>query len=131
LTNESEYTHTSATTLQEPDPWPYHRHIRLGNAPTPTMPSGKNSVAQTTHRRSDAAGFLRYQLDDAAGLLNLALRLSGHEASPHDERCLRQPAFAQHLCVPEVQQVEHGRCVLAFAGQELIALLGWYEAPEL
>jgi hypothetical protein len=74
---------------------------------------------------------LRDQLDDAAGILDLALRLGRYEPRPHDEGRLGQTALAEHLGVSEAEQVEHRRRVLALARQELFALLRGDEAPEL
>jgi len=71
------------------------------------------------------------ELDDTAGLLDLALGVLADVAGADDERDLGNAALAEDLAVAEGEEVENRRGVLGLAGEVLLALLKRDEGPEL
>lgn len=108
-----------------------HRHITI----TESMQISPSNLMneQASHSTNPTYPISRNELDHPPGLLDLPLRLLAEEPRPHHQRHLRDPSLAQHLRVPERQQVEHGRRVglLRVRQQVLVALLRGDERPQL
>ena len=78
----------------------------------------------------DQTGRLCDELDNTAGLLDLALGVLGEVAGADDEGNLRDAALAEDLGVAEGQEVEDGGGLLVgLAGEVLLALLSGDEGP--
>jgi hypothetical protein len=71
------------------------------------------------------------ELDNTAGLLDLALGVLGEVAGADDEGNLRDATLAEDLAVAEGEEVEDGGGLGGLVGQVLLALLGGDEGPEL
>lgn len=103
----------------------YCKHIRL---PTPGLSEagffGRAVVVVKTSRLCD-------ELDNTAGLLDLALGVLGEVAGADDEGNLRDATLAEDLAVAEGEEVEDGGGLGGLVGQVLLALLSGDEGPEL
>lgn len=71
------------------------------------------------------------ELDNTAGLLDLALGVLGEVAGADDEGNLRDATLAEDLAVAEGEEVEDGGGLGGLVGQVLLALLDGDEGPEL
>lgn len=74
---------------------------------------------------------LRDELDNTAGLLDLALSLLGDVTGTDDDRDVGNATLAEDLGVAEREEVEDGGLLGALGGDVLIALLSGDERPEL
>lgn len=71
------------------------------------------------------------ELDNTAGLLDLALGVLGEVAGTDNDGHLGDAALAEDLAVAEGEEVEDGGGLGGLVGQVLLALLGGDEGPEL
>lgn len=71
------------------------------------------------------------ELDNATGLLDLALGLGGDVAGADDDGDLGDAALAEDLGVAEGKEVEDGSLLGALGLDVLVTLLGGDEGPEL
>jgi hypothetical protein len=67
------------------------------------------------------------ELDNAAGLLDLALGLCREEAGANDEWDLWNAPLAEHFGVAKIEEVEDGGGVGFLVCKVLLALLSWDE----
>lgn len=71
------------------------------------------------------------ELDNTAGLLDLALGVLAEVTCADDERDLRDATLSEDLAVAEREEVEDWGGVGGLVGEVLLALLNWNEGPEL
>lgn len=71
------------------------------------------------------------ELDDTAGLLDLALGVLGEVAGADNDGALGDAALAEDFAVAEREEVEDGSLVGGLVGEVLLALLERDEGPEL
>lgn len=71
------------------------------------------------------------ELDNTAGLLDLALGVLAEVTCADDERDLRDASLSEDLAVAEREEVEDWGSVGGLVGEVLLALLNRDESPEL
>lgn len=71
------------------------------------------------------------ELNNTAGLLDLALGVLADVAGADDDRDLRETTLSEDLAVAEREEVEDWSGVGGLVGEVLLALLDWDERPEL
>jgi hypothetical protein len=71
------------------------------------------------------------ELDNTAGLDDLALGVLGEVAGTDDDGALGEATLAEDLAVAEGEEVEDGGGLGGLVGQVLLALLSGDEGPEL